>query len=62
MPSPSSSRPSLTASRLVSARANSTALCQVGINVLNESRTRLVTAAAAVSVTTGSSAAVNSGG
>jgi hypothetical protein len=32
------------------------------MSVLNESRTRLVTAAAAVSVTIGSSAAVNSGG
>ena len=62
VPSPSSSRPSLTASRLVSARASSTALCQVGISVLNDSRTRLVTTAAAVKVTIGSSAAVNSGG
>jgi len=62
VPSPSSSRPSLTASRLVTARASSTALCQVGISVLNDSRTRLVATAAAVSVTIGSSAAVNSGG
>jgi len=62
MPNPASTRPPDTESSEVSDRPSSSGLYQGALSVLIPSRTVLVATAAAVSVTSGSSAAVNSAG